>query len=476
MRNVHSALLAAALATLLASCGDKVSDSSSTSSARRSYPNMESLRNEWNKDIHETLRLGDWGQHDTSAWMANIGTTEFNMAFNATNNAFGITGPNTREFSLLCGSLFHSAANDGEDMTILNTLLEEWTGSDIVSLVRSQVEYRFFQIPGNPYVTCGINPAPGRPDTVSGKPVCKVDEAGEFCAWVPQVSTDSTSNGSPNPIEAGRPDDATLAATLAATAQSALIINQFEVPADAVKVDQIRIDGVQELEPVDGLQRLSVRATVTSRLLKGGDEIAEQLRAGTQAAAKQTDIQDLESMVMSRAFGGAQARNALRSVSVGSSFKYGVEAVVRKVYDSWEVVQASTTEPKLSSEEIAQQQRAIEQAAQDEKDVAEQVAAAVATAVQAAEAAETRKDRDWQPDTQHDGSNVPRSAAPESNEIRSTDATGNTKSLDTQFRERADEDCPRGFLGKSCRQRIREALCASRWTSDPAPGETECRR
>ena len=50
------------------------------------------------------------------------------------------------------------------------------------------------------------------------------------------------------------------------------------------------------------------------------------------------------------------------------------------------------------------------------------------------------------------------------------------RSLDLQFRERADEDCPRGFLGKSCRQQIRESLCAGKWSSDPKPGETECRR
>ena len=50
------------------------------------------------------------------------------------------------------------------------------------------------------------------------------------------------------------------------------------------------------------------------------------------------------------------------------------------------------------------------------------------------------------------------------------------RSLDTQFRERANEDCPRGFLGKACRQQIRETLCAGKWNSEPQPGETECRR
>ena len=49
-------------------------------------------------------------------------------------------------------------------------------------------------------------------------------------------------------------------------------------------------------------------------------------------------------------------------------------------------------------------------------------------------------------------------------------------SVDAKYSERVEKECPWGALGEPCHQKIREELCAGKWSANPEPGQNECKR
>lgn len=135
----------------------------------------------------------------------------------------------------------------------------------------------------------------------------------------------------------GKPSDSSISAMLQEAAQASLKVNGFEVPAEAVEVDGIDVELVQEIKGNDGLERFLVIARVTTELKQSGETISEGMRNASRQSARTADIRSIESVVMGAAFGGAAARNALRDYSVGAQFTYPLEAVLTKIDGTWKV-------------------------------------------------------------------------------------------------------------------------------------------
>lgn len=178
------------------------------------YPSPDEFLPHWNAGKGQHLHVEDWQKLSVELLVGNM-ATGMSLAYNANNRAYGIIGPPGKVFGMTCGSLFDLFVESGEDSRYLWFYLSNnFTGSGVVSAFKDGFEFRLFAAPGNPYVSCNVNPAPNRADT-------------NISSGVAAAVAYANASGSPSPA-AQAPADA------AAQATDAVAIAAARAAGDAV--------------------------------------------------------------------------------------------------------------------------------------------------------------------------------------------------------------------------------------------------